>query len=144
MDPNPTHRQGKEVLTLQRRRPSIQRGIVVQTHTTSRADTHHVSSPKQSVLEPDRHSHGPIVVPRIYLCASPLGKPPLGKNWPEARQTVTCSDDAHVQHMTRHTQRPITLHSVAMCSPGVTRNAVCGVSTSYIPQFHKGWRRAVV
>ena len=72
--PTHTHRQGKEVLTLQRRRPSIERGIVVQTHTTSRADTHHVSSPKQSVLKPDRHSHGPIVVPRIYLCAIASGQ----------------------------------------------------------------------
>jgi len=29
-------------------------------------------------------SHGPIVVPRIYLCANPLEKPPLHNNWPAA------------------------------------------------------------
>ncbi len=29
-------------------------------------------------------SHGPIVVPRTYLGANPLGEPPLRNNWPEA------------------------------------------------------------
>ena len=44
-----------------------------------------------SLLRAAKNSHGPIVVPKKYLYAIPLGDPPLGKNWPGASQKISIS-----------------------------------------------------